>query len=862
MTDTEETMLYQNMRAMISLVDRLRDFNLNDYISLPRIAVLGEQSAGKSSLLESVAGLNFLPRGSGIVTRRPLELRMVRSGVSTPYFVFPKDYKDKKFTDPEEVRRVIERLTDKTAGDNKNISEVPIVCTVYSPSVPDLTLIDLPGITRNPTADQPENIEEITKGLVRLYCEDPSTLILVVIPANIDISTSDALSFARKLDPKGQRSLGVITKIDLMDEGTDAREVLSNNEIKLKYGYVGVKGRSQAEVKRQVTVAEAVQNELDFFGKHPVYSTLPADLLGTRALVDRTSAILYKMIQQSLPKIQKEILERKKNAKTQLLKMGDEFPESEERKLELVFKLIRGFKDNFDQEVKGKYFHTQIKEKKEKRGTETITFLLNKSFSSLYEEFSDRDFRVTKEYDDDYIRNAIDVYQGESIPGFHSFDSFLFLIHPKLELLKQPVFTLLDDCRNILEQRGSEIIDRIFKKFHTLHNEVRDIFNKSLAIAKNKARKILTHLLTNEENYLFTNDSIILTGEIIDVKEKRKFKAGDILVLELRARIDKYFHIVVRNMRDVVPKIIGQHLVKKFNETIEVDILNALSQKDYCLNSLNENKNVTSLRSKLRVEMEALVKAENLLVNDFNMGFDLAEEIDHKKSIDKGDTIEFDEIEEALDADLLMDIDTINDEFLEFNNLLLQNYGGKTQGVGINNNRNDTTLKPDIPKNTGIFKRKEEPTTINQRDSRTSRGNEPTPIKINVPSQRETPRIDNSHKMNANSQYRHPDRDADQNKPAPTQPKRPTLQQPEQPQQNQRSNRNNIFDQKTFEKKDSINNDPFSQFNKQNPPAPNNQTLKPNSNAKSNLFGSRRKAPTIQPKEKKTTKNNLFGDLM
>lgn len=76
-----EGILYGNMRSMISLIDKLRDFHLQDYVSLPRIAVLGEQSAGKSSLLETIAGLNFLPRGTGIVTRRPLELRMIRSNV-------------------------------------------------------------------------------------------------------------------------------------------------------------------------------------------------------------------------------------------------------------------------------------------------------------------------------------------------------------------------------------------------------------------------------------------------------------------------------------------------------------------------------------------------------------------------------------------------------------------------------------------------------------------------------------------------------------------------------------------------------------------------------------------------------------
>lgn len=160
------------MRSMITLIDRLRDFHLQDYISLPRIAVLGEQSAGKSSLLEFICGMNFLPRGSGIVTRRPLELRMVKSANETPYFTFPQDFPDVKFEDPEKVTSTIQELTDKVAGISKGISEIPIVCNIYSQFVPDLTMIDLPGITRNPIPGQPANIEKLTKDLIRTYCEN------------------------------------------------------------------------------------------------------------------------------------------------------------------------------------------------------------------------------------------------------------------------------------------------------------------------------------------------------------------------------------------------------------------------------------------------------------------------------------------------------------------------------------------------------------------------------------------------------------------------------------------------------------------------------------------------------------------
>ena len=125
--------------------------------------------------------------------------------------------------------------------------------TVHSDSVPDLTLIDLPGITRVPIDDQPENIEQITKEMCIHYCKDPNTIILCVIPANQDLSTQDSIVLAKKLDPDGSRTLGVLTKVDLMDEGTDCSKILMNKEIKLKLGYVAVKGRSQAEVNRKTT---------------------------------------------------------------------------------------------------------------------------------------------------------------------------------------------------------------------------------------------------------------------------------------------------------------------------------------------------------------------------------------------------------------------------------------------------------------------------------------------------------------------------------------------------------------------------------------------------------------------------------
>jgi replication fork clamp-binding protein CrfC len=191
--------------------------------------VLGSQSAGKSSVLESIVGLDFLPRGDGVVTRRPLELRLNHMDANVkPYAVFPDEIPGRKFTNFNEVRDNINGLTDKKCGADKNILDDPIVLQVYSHTCPDLTLIDLPGITRIAVGDQPKDIERITRNMAARYVGDLRTIILCVVPANADMTNSDGLQMARQLDPKGVRTVGVITKIDIMDRGTNAKKMIMN----------------------------------------------------------------------------------------------------------------------------------------------------------------------------------------------------------------------------------------------------------------------------------------------------------------------------------------------------------------------------------------------------------------------------------------------------------------------------------------------------------------------------------------------------------------------------------------------------------------------------------------------------------
>ena len=153
-----------------------------------------------------------------------------------------------KFFDLQKARDEIEIDTTRKCGHNKEISAEPILCKVFSRTVVNLTLVDLPGMTKIPQGGQPDNIERQIIELCHSYVQKRSSIIMAITPANQDLANSDALKLARRVDPQGDRTIGVLTKIDLMDEGTNCVDIIQGKVYPLKLGYIGVIGRSQKDI--------------------------------------------------------------------------------------------------------------------------------------------------------------------------------------------------------------------------------------------------------------------------------------------------------------------------------------------------------------------------------------------------------------------------------------------------------------------------------------------------------------------------------------------------------------------------------------------------------------------------------------
>ena len=282
----------------------LQDANLKIKIDLPRIAVIGAQSSGKSSVLESIVGEDFLPRGTGIVTRCPLILQLIHANTDVKYAKF--DHSKTEFTDFDKVRKEIESQTNILAGSKKKIENKPIYLTIYSPEVPNLTLIDLPGFTKLDLDEQNVGLSDDIEALVMEYIQNENTIILAISPANNDIANSDGLLYAKKVDSNRERTFGVMTKIDIMDKGTNARDFISGKQYKLKHGYIGVKCRSQDDNNKGKTIKDALEDEKRFFEGHDAYKDI-SHTQGTVVLAQKLSKLLGEHIIKQMPLIQEKI---------------------------------------------------------------------------------------------------------------------------------------------------------------------------------------------------------------------------------------------------------------------------------------------------------------------------------------------------------------------------------------------------------------------------------------------------------------------------------------------------------------------------------------------------------------------------
>ncbi|KAI9247918.1 P-loop containing nucleoside triphosphate hydrolase protein [Helicostylum pulchrum] len=313
----QDEQLMMLTKKLIEIRSILMSIDHNETLRLPSIVVVGSQSSGKSSVLEAIVGHEFLPKGSNMVTRRPIELTLIHTpNNDEEYGEFPQLGLGKIF----DFKKVQKTLIDMNlaVSDSECVSDKPIELRIYSPNVPDLTLIDLPGYIQISNRNQPESLKNKIEDLCEKYIRGPN-IILAVCSANVDLANSPALKASRKWDPLGLRTIGVITKMDLVSPQAGAA-ILRNTDYPLHLGYIGVVCKAPENASNGNMTHALIKSEEAYFRSHLIFNQRDIQV-GTATLRHKLMNVLEQSMGRSLYSIvdavQRELEEARYQFKVQ-----------------------------------------------------------------------------------------------------------------------------------------------------------------------------------------------------------------------------------------------------------------------------------------------------------------------------------------------------------------------------------------------------------------------------------------------------------------------------------------------------------------------------------------------------------------
>ncbi|XP_073965688.1 dynamin related protein 1 isoform X1 [Choristoneura fumiferana] len=496
------------MEALIPVINKLQDvFNTvgADAIQLPQIIVLGTQSSGKSSVIESLVGRSFLPRGTGIVTRRPLILQLVYSPKDSKEHRSAEEgtvnleewgkflhTKDKVYSDFEQIREEIEKETDRMAGSNKGICPEPINLKIFSTKVVNLTLVDLPGITKVPIGDQPEDIENQIRNLIIKYVANPNSIILALTAANTDMATSEAIKMAKDVDPDGRRTLAVVTKLDLMDAGTDAIDILCGRVIPVKLGIIGVVNRSQQDIIDKKSIADSLKDEATYLQrKYPTIATRN----GTPYLAKTLNRLLMHHIRDCLP----ELKVRVNVMISQFQSLLNSYGEDVSDKYQTLLQIITKFASAYCSTIEGTARNIETTEL---CGGARICYIFHETFGRTLDSIHPL-VGLTRMDILTAIRNATGPRPALFVPEV----SFELLVKRQIRRLEEPsqrcVELVHEEMQRIVQHCGTEVQQEMLR-FPRLHQRIVDVVTQLLRTRLPATNSMVENLVAIELAYINT----------------------------------------------------------------------------------------------------------------------------------------------------------------------------------------------------------------------------------------------------------------------------------------------------------------------------------------------------------------------
>jgi len=584
----------------------------------PQLVVVGTQSSGKSSLLNRVLEMDVLPMGKNMVTRCPMNLQLVNSPLNVAEF---GDYIDGVWKPSKKIEMTpgtnyaeaisleIEEQTKQKAGAGQNISHNAIVLKIYSPNYPTISLVDLPGLTSVACLDkgQPADIKDQIRRLVGSYIKSERSIILLVMAARSDLEVDQGLELAKEYDPHGLRTVGVITKVDLMNSGTDVGDYLENRNIseslQMKYGYFAVKNKGPDQKDQTMTPSQVTEQEQAYFKTHSTYSQMKRqDRLGVPNLTNHLTEILSEHIRLTLPAILSEVYQIEMGIDKALKELGSLVPEKEADMTSLAHMLMSNFCRTFASSIKD-------------RG---VALNYGRQLKDIFVEYRQAISKLAYTVSNERIQEALRNCDGNHMTSLPSIEILEYCLKASqshespMAMFRQPSVACLEKVTALLTRLVEDVSKEAqISRFANLTNAVKrelttNIFNR----CHQKCLEQIQNLIRIEENYIWTDD-MSFQAELGKLYQNLKPNAIDYNAI--RSLINGYFDVAKRNIGDRFPKELMLHYLKTVEDEVCESLFDKLTKAQQIGKLLEESPQIADRRRKLTEQKKQLVAIRTLI---------------------------------------------------------------------------------------------------------------------------------------------------------------------------------------------------------------------------------------------------------
>ncbi|CAM8931554.1 unnamed protein product [Rhodiola kirilowii] len=609
---------------------------MKEGIQLPTIVVVGDQSSGKSSVLESLAGIS-LPRGQGICTRVPLIMRLQNqtSGDTQLFLEFNGKHVE---TDEGNIAEAIRNATDEIAGNSKGISNCPLTLVVKKINVPDLTMVDLPGITRVPVQGQPDDIYEQISNIIMEYIKPEETIILNVLSAAVDFPTCESIRMSQQVDKSGQRTLAVVTKCDRAPDGL--LEKVSTDAVNIGLGYVCVRNRIGDESYEEARVKEDM-----LFKTNPHLIQLDRNIVGVPVLAQKLVHLQASIITKRLPEIVNKINEKLSHNKEALNKMPKTLSSTSEAMAALM-QILGSSKESLRKILLRGEFEEY---------PDDLSMHCTSRLAEMLNQYSDEHQSSDIQGTDNFLMEEIKVLEemkGIGLPNFLPRSAFLFLHQRKVNAVSNAPIEFVTKIWNYIEGVVTTVLMHHSDNYpplqsatrHVVHNMFSNVKERSVArVMETIEMEKLTDYTSNPEymlewtklmqevdNFVHVvkkrgNNVIGVTGVValpsfgnVNVKHLVNYQHVLHQAFDLKMRSCAYWKIVVRRMVDSI----AMHLLYQINKLVEneivQEILNELLGGANGIGierMLEESPMVAKKRERLNKSIRLLTESKKVVAN-------------------------------------------------------------------------------------------------------------------------------------------------------------------------------------------------------------------------------------------------------